>query len=296
MSNDTQKFNIVLPKDLVKEADIQADKEYKNRSEVIREALKNYLARSSEGRKFHGLSEQLRESGHLAEALKLNDDAMIAYQQEGDVLGFTENLSSRNIALNHLYQKTGDKKYLILAEHTAHAAVEIAEETKDPKKLTSPLINLGMIQELLGELKEATKTYKKAVENITSNPSPVYNRAAIIADFKVHLETCAYKTGDKSALKRAEEALKEFEKVDSLDDERYEAQGGELKFNQEGSYNYNVWLSGGHMRIAEMLSKDDPKKANYHLQKAKEVIDSDTRLSLRLHQWQKLAQKLKKVA
>lgn len=39
----TQTFNICLPKDLVKKADAVAKKEYKNRSELIREALRVYL-------------------------------------------------------------------------------------------------------------------------------------------------------------------------------------------------------------------------------------------------------------
>ena len=39
----TQTFNIALPKDLVKKVDQIAKKEYKNRSELIREALRIYL-------------------------------------------------------------------------------------------------------------------------------------------------------------------------------------------------------------------------------------------------------------
>lgn len=38
-----QTLNIVLPKDLVKSADKVAKREYKNRSELIREALRVYL-------------------------------------------------------------------------------------------------------------------------------------------------------------------------------------------------------------------------------------------------------------
>ncbi len=39
----TQTFNIALPKELVKRVDEQAKKDYKNRSELIREALRVYL-------------------------------------------------------------------------------------------------------------------------------------------------------------------------------------------------------------------------------------------------------------
>jgi metal-responsive CopG/Arc/MetJ family transcriptional regulator len=39
----TQTFNISLPKQLVQQADIVAKKEFKNRSELIKEALRTYL-------------------------------------------------------------------------------------------------------------------------------------------------------------------------------------------------------------------------------------------------------------
>lgn len=39
----TQTLNIALPKELVKKVDEQAKKEYRNRSELIREALRVYL-------------------------------------------------------------------------------------------------------------------------------------------------------------------------------------------------------------------------------------------------------------
>lgn len=41
---NTQTFNISLPRELVKRVDELAKKEYRNRSELIREALRVYLA------------------------------------------------------------------------------------------------------------------------------------------------------------------------------------------------------------------------------------------------------------
>ncbi len=40
----TQTFNIALPIELVEKVDLVAKKEYRNRSELIREALRVYLA------------------------------------------------------------------------------------------------------------------------------------------------------------------------------------------------------------------------------------------------------------
>ena len=44
----TQTLNIALPRDLVKEVDQVAKKEYRNRSELIREALRIYLLNKQE--------------------------------------------------------------------------------------------------------------------------------------------------------------------------------------------------------------------------------------------------------
>ena len=46
MYMQTQTLNIALPKDLIKMVDAFAEKEYRNRSELIREALRVYITRS----------------------------------------------------------------------------------------------------------------------------------------------------------------------------------------------------------------------------------------------------------
>ena len=55
----TQTLNIALPKDLVKKVDEVAKKEYRNRSELIRQALRVYLEDKSEW-------EQIFKSGEKA--------------------------------------------------------------------------------------------------------------------------------------------------------------------------------------------------------------------------------------
>lgn len=44
----TQSFNIILPKELVVKIDELAKKEYRNRSELIREAVRVYISDKSE--------------------------------------------------------------------------------------------------------------------------------------------------------------------------------------------------------------------------------------------------------
>ena len=54
----TQVFNIVLPKDLVDKAERIAKSEYKNRSELIREALRVYIEDKEEWQEVFAFSEK----------------------------------------------------------------------------------------------------------------------------------------------------------------------------------------------------------------------------------------------
>ncbi len=226
----------------------------------------------SKARQIHKQAEQARENGDFVEALKLTDEAMVAYQESGDTSGLAEVQSSRFLTLRHLYEQTNDKNYLTLAKYTVQAAIEIAQKSDNKKALAIPLFNLAKAQEILGELSSACVSYQAALDNITTNPPEEHARPAVVADFKIHLYTCQYLSGEKSALEKAEQALSELAAAD------------------EAKYNKDVWLSGAHMRIVEMLHADNPEKAREHLQKAKEIIDSNPDLKLRLKQWEKLAQ------
>ena len=69
----SQTLNIALPKDLVKKIDQQAKEEYKNRSELIREALRIYLRRrESWNQIFKAGKEAARKMGITSEK-QIND-------------------------------------------------------------------------------------------------------------------------------------------------------------------------------------------------------------------------------
>ena len=60
----TQTLNIALPVELVKKVDTVAKKEYRNRSELIREALRIYLEDKEEWNDIYRLGEKvMREMG-----------------------------------------------------------------------------------------------------------------------------------------------------------------------------------------------------------------------------------------
>jgi metal-responsive CopG/Arc/MetJ family transcriptional regulator len=58
---NTQTLNIALPTDLVKKVDLVAKKEYRNRSELIREALRIYLEDKNEWQAIFKLGEKVMQ-------------------------------------------------------------------------------------------------------------------------------------------------------------------------------------------------------------------------------------------
>jgi tetratricopeptide (TPR) repeat protein len=227
--------------------------------------------KESQGRSVHGQAEKSREQGKFIESLEQTDKALVLYQQDNDWFGFCDVLSSRVITLRHLYENTGKKEYLIVAKHEALAAIEVAKNNSDPSVSMMPYMNLGRIQDTLGEFKDAAESYSKAVEIMQSHPPKEHNRPGVLADMKVHKEVVLYKLGDKSVVDRVLQALSDLEKTD------------------EPKYNKDVWMSGGYMKLAEALKEDNTEKAKEYLDQAKKIIDANPQLTLRARQWEKLA-------
>ena len=230
---------------------------------------------NQDGKLLHKKAEDAREKEKFLDALQFSDQATIAYQKEGNVLGFAEVLSSRFLTLRHLFEQTQDKNFMILAKHTVMAAVEIAKNSNDPKALAIPLFNLGKAHQTLSEYDLAISTFKEAIANMIENPPKEHNRSSVITEMIIHLSVCEYKNGDKSALERAEKALIDL-----------------ATSNEPDKYSKDVWMSGGYMDIAEMLKQDDQDKAKHALNRAKEIIDSNPKLTLRKKQLEKVSKEL----
>ena len=228
---------------------------------------------STEGRRLHGFAEEARESGDFLKALEYTDQATLAYQKDGDVFGLAEVQSSRQSTFKHLYRKTGDSVFLTLEKHAAQSAVEIAEKSGQPEAVGIPYHNLGKYYFEVKEYKKAVEAFRKAVENLEAHTDNRHSRPSVIADIKGHLAAAEYHAGDRNALEGALAALTDLQNsTDNWD------------------YNMNAWISGAHLRIAEMLRHDNPDLAHEHLKKAEEIITGDTRQVLRKEQLEKLKQ------
>jgi len=220
----------------------------------------------------HAKAEHAREAGEFLEALRLSDEALLAYQTEKNVLGIGDILASRSITFRLLWEQTNDQTFLILAKHEVMAGVEIAR-AGEKADVIMPLFRLGQVQDELGEFKDAVKSYSEAIEIFGVNPPKEHNRKGVLADMQVRLGVSQYRNGDKSALSKILEAIKDLEESDE---------------KTVSKYNYDVWLSGAHMKVGEILKSDDPEEARKHLKVAKEIIDGNSDLKLRKRQWEKL--------
>ena len=205
--------------------------------------------------------------------MQLLDKAILSYQEDGDHRGMSEALQSRSSAHKHLFQETQDKSFLILAKHDAIAGVEIAESIDDPSALPMVYRGLANTLEQTQDWEGALKYFTKAIEAFEKSPPAENNRPAVLSDMKAHLGYSTYKSGDKGkGLEILQTAIAELERD-----------------NVEVRYNKDVWLSEAHMRVAEMLRRDNTALATQHLQNAKKIIQSNPELELRSRQFEKLS-------
>lgn len=227
----------------------------------------------SKGRSLHAEAAKAREEERFTESLTFNDDALFAYDADDDALGFSEGIACRSITLRVYANLHDSKRILTLAKYEMMASVDLARQSGLADALALPLYNLAQLREDLGEYDDAVKDYREAVEAMEKNPPETHNRPSILANMKVHMATCEYKAGDKTALERAKQALRELEEAE-----------------EPNKYNKDVWVSGGYMRLADAIKTDNPDEAKDYLAKAKEIIDANRDLTLRKKQWEKLSQ------
>ena len=106
------------------------------------------------------------------------------------------------------------------------ASVDLARQSEDIKSLALPLYNLAQIREDLEEYKDAVHDYQEAVNAMENDAPAIHNRPSVLANMKLHLASCEFKTDDKTALERAKQALQDLENAE-----------------EPNKYNKDVWVS-----------------------------------------------------
>ncbi|CAN5357425.1 hypothetical protein BH10PAT1_BH10PAT1_7950 [soil metagenome] len=226
------------------------------------------------GKQIHAKAGHLREEGDFIESLKLIIEAIQAYSEEKDYVGLIDAEGDASLSLRHLYKKTNDISYLILAEGFANAAVETCKGKNIKSDISRAFFNLAKVIEEMGGYPQAVKKYKQAVAFFERYNSTLHNRSGVLADMKIHLATAQYRAGNKLALGDALIAMSDLENSDEKDISKY---------------NYDVWLSGANMKLAEILKTDDIELAKKHLDQARKIIDANPELKIRKEQWEELS-------
>jgi tetratricopeptide (TPR) repeat protein len=222
----------------------------------------------------HIEAEQKRESGDFVAALTLTDQSLLEYQKEKNYAGMAEVLCSRYLTLVHLFEQSKDSVYLTLALGTAHDAYLVSQSSADQSAQVIPLYNYAKALERQGELPQAIEKYKQSIDLYRKNTPASHDQPAVLIDMQIHLGLCELKNNDVTAYDRVISAV---EQLKSLSDE---------------PYRQAVWISGAHLKLAEILASTDRQKSILHLKAAEEIISGRSDMILRQKQLQNLKQQL----
>jgi tetratricopeptide (TPR) repeat protein len=217
----------------------------------------------------HIQAEKSREYQDYQVALELAVDSEFSYDEAGDVIGLSEVQATKALTYRQLFKSSKTGYFLVLAKHAALASVEIANNSGIKEAMAIPVFNLAKVYEEIGEIDQAIKLYEEALKHITDNPPVHHDREAVKLDFKAHLLIARLSKGETGLEEDIVEALNKIESDD-----------------KESKYNKNVWVSGGYLKLAEIL------KEFKYLDIARKIIESDERLELRNIEWQELANEL----
>ena len=233
---------------------------------------------TNKARMFHEKAVAAREKEQFSESLTHIHKALHAYSESNDLAGFSEGIAFRAGTLKVYADIHNNVPILLLAKHELEAASALAEYSENANSLSLTLYTLAQVLESLNEYASAVQNYKKASSILKKNSLNSKSTQALQATMQLHLETCKYKTGDTAALGRAEKALKELTET-----------------NDPNEYTTHVWISGGYLRIANALKKDDLLQAKRYLLRAKEYLEAHPELVVRKKQYELLEKNINRV-
>jgi TolA-binding protein len=216
----------------------------------------------------HHAAERLREGGHFLAALKLYEEVIIGYEKEKNYQRIADAVQGKFLTYKHLFWDSKDRIYAHLARACAKACMDIAKEYDLP--MAFYYFSLGESHMLFNEYKEAKDAYRLSLDAYGDGPH--------IGNIRYHLGEARYRVGE------TEEGLQ-----DILQGKReIEDKAGEL-----GSFMKHVWPSGVHLRLADLLRDNNPQESRSQLAQARQIIEKDSRLTLRKRQLETLSRALK---
>lgn len=223
-------------------------------------------------RKLHQQAEKLREEDRHQDALLLYDQVIDRYNNQQNYRGFVEAWMGKCLTYKHLYLLTHDPSYITLATDAAQKALAAAKKHALTELLPFCLFRFGEIAMLSGD-------YPLAIDFYTQTLASYSHDDAQRGDFQYHLGESQYRNGETmTGFNTIMQGIRMIEKHEKTTD----------------SFFWHVWLSGGYLRLAELLWKDDPKQAHEYLAQAADIIEHDDRLVIRKRQLEELKDKIAK--
>lgn len=221
-------------------------------------------------KELHAEGGNLREKDNHTGALQVLTAAIAKYQKEQNYEGMVDALKDRVLTWKHLALIDNDASLKILAKMDAEAMLAITQEYDLKDKYHTSYFRLGEISMIEGNYRHAVGWYRKSLKTYVG---PLAEKG----DYRYHLGEALYKDGKKKEGK--DEMLKGLNEI------------------QEGAsevdpFLIHVWESGAHMRLADTLSVDEPQEAKKHLEKAREIAESDKKLVIRRRQIKDLEEEL----
>lgn len=189
------------------------------------------------GYDFHKKAEELREKDNHTEALKMIDEAIVAYQKEQNYSDLSEVLQSRVLTYKYLFLLTKGEVFALLAKKDAEVSLEITQKYNVKDGVGSCYFRLGKIAMLFEDYKLAAENYQKALDNYTGSNSER-------GDYRYHLGTAF---GKLDQLEKAKEIM--LKGLSEIQENK-----GEVDL-----FLTHVWESGCYMRLVELLKESEPE-------------------------------------
>ena len=222
--------------------------------------------------KLHIQAETLREEERFQEALQTYEQLILLYEKDHNYEKIAESLLGKFLTYRHLYFQTKDIVFAEIGKKSVEASLEIISRFNLSLEVKArAYFSLGECEMLFQQYPAAIHAYRKTLDLYPK-------KEGAIGNYRYHLGEALYHNGQKEEGKEALfQGLKEIREARKTMDE----------------FVGRVWESGCHMRIADLLSTDEPEVAKEHLELAKRIVEGDERLVIRRRQIEALSNDFK---
>jgi tetratricopeptide (TPR) repeat protein len=215
-------------------------------------------------------AEHYREAGKFLESLQSYTQSYVEYINNKDYFHAIHTLLGSALTYKHLYVQTKESAFLSTGIHNCILALRLADDYRVDTIYHYAHVTYGELLILEDNYLQAVAEYEKALAHITLNfPENIAERGRILE----HLAFAESRLGRSVAVQHIEQAL-----------EFITHNRSSLPQNEDGDYVFDAWLSGAYLNAARIYNVFDTSKREEYVQKARILIEGNTKLVLRKSQ------------